>query len=175
MSRPLHHIWLLGVLSLTAICLSSCRPKGILHSWEMRDVLVDLHKTEALLQVAGKQYVDPEDRGKYYASVMEKHGITQAQFDSSLVWYTAHPQLFDKIYPRVLKQLKAEEEAFLAENASNPEISRAIKPVKSSPLTHAQLDSILQVTQHGHPSRWGELFLMQDSVNQLLPQIGVLR
>ena len=68
-----------------------------MHSGKMRDVLVDLHKTDALLQMAGQQNIPIEEKNLYYAQVLKKHGITQAQFDSSIVWYTAHPQLFDKI------------------------------------------------------------------------------
>ena len=111
MKRP--NLYILVIFSLL-FCLTGCRPKGILHSWEMRRVLVDLHKTDALLQVSGLYNMSTEDKALYYAQVLEKHGVTQAEFDSSLVWYTAHPQLFDKIYPKVMKDLKAEEDAFIA-------------------------------------------------------------
>ena len=144
----------------------------------MRDVLIDLHKTDAILQLSGKQYRQGEKRELYYATVLEKHGITQAEFDSSLVWYTAHPQLFDKIYPRVLAQLKKEEEQFLTENATalSPEFKKAAKKAsKPKPLTRAQLDSIINVNIYGYPSQWNEMPLVHDSVNQLLPQVGVLR
>ena len=66
--------------------------------------MIDLHKTDALLQVCGMQYGHDEEEDMYYAAILAKHSITQAQFDSSLVWYTKHPQLFDKIYPKVLKE-----------------------------------------------------------------------
>ena len=169
------NIVIIVVLFLVAMYFSACRPKGILHSWEMREVLVDLHKTDALLQISGKQYCKDEDKGIYYAVVLEKHGITQAEFDSSLVWYTAHPQLFDKIYPRVLAQLKAEEEQFLRDNANEPEVLKPSITVKPKPISHAQLDSIVQTTLYGYPYHWSDRPLMQDSVNQLLPQVGVLR
>ena len=44
---------ILPILLLSLIFFSGCRPKGILHSWEMRDIMVDLHKTDALLQISG--------------------------------------------------------------------------------------------------------------------------
>ena len=121
--------------------------------------MVDLHKTDALLQVAGLQYGHNDVADIYYAEVLEKHGVTQAQFDSSLVWYTAHPQLFDKIYPKVLAQLDAEREAFEAAheqelNARPTFRSFAPKPKKKPALTQHQLDSILRVTQHGYPVLW---------------------
>ena len=172
------YILVLCLLSLV-LCLTACRPKGILHSWEMRALLVDLHKTDAMMQVSGLQHKHQEDKALYYAVILEKHGTTQAQFDSSLVWYTAHPQLFDKIYPRVLKDLKAEEERFIAMHAQQlePELP-SISSDENAPkecFTQAQWDSVLWINIHGFPSSWNEMPLMQDSVNQLFPQIGVLR
>lgn len=165
--------------SVLCILLPGCRPKGVLHSWEMRRVLVDLHKTDALLQVSGKLQSPPEVKAIYYSQVLEKHGITQAQFDSSLVWYTAHPQLFDKIYPKVLKDLQAEEEAFLALHGDELEIFPGVFSTSSAPtpptFTQAQLDSVLWVTQHGYPSSWQPMPLVHDLEDELFPQIGVLR
>ena len=40
------------LLSAIAVFFTGCRPRGILHSWEMREVLVDMHKTDAMLQLA---------------------------------------------------------------------------------------------------------------------------
>lgn len=150
-----YHI--LSMLLLVTVTFASCRPKGILHSWEMRDVIVDLHKTEALLQVTDLNNYNGETKAIYYSQVLQKHGITQAQFDSSLVWYTAHPQLFDKIYPRVLAQLEKEEKDFLEAHPEflgefeTPEEKRVILQRR---FTRADLDSILWVTQHGYDNSW---------------------
>jgi hypothetical protein len=162
------------------LVLTGCRPKGILHSWEMRSLLYDLHRTDALLVISGAQHENTGVRNIYYAEVLEKHGVTQAQFDSSLVWYTAHPQLFDKIYPKVVARLKADEEAFVAANeeALNSTIReeglevRGLE-VRGSALTKAQLDSTVWVTTHGWPSSWNPL--MHDLEDQLFPQIPILR
>lgn len=167
----------LYILIFALSAMMGCRPKGILHSWEMREIMVDLHKTDAMLQIGGYSSVTrPEERTYFYAQVLERHGTTQAQFDSSLVWYTAHPQLFDKIYPKVIAELKAEEESFLAlhevefseDSAPNSGVSIQ-KPV----FTPVQLDSVLWVTQHGYPHSWNPL--VHDLKDHLFPQIGVLR
>ena len=176
------------------LILSGCRPKGILHSWELRALLYDLHRMDALLQVSGKQYESDEVRNIYYASVLEKHGVTQAQFDSSLVWYTAHPQLFDKIYPKVIARLMEDEQQFEASHAAELEGNglgdegvsgladervsglvdeRVSGLVDERTYTLAQLDSTLWVTQNGYPTTWNPL--VHNLKNQLFPQIGVLR
>ena len=125
----------------------------------MREVMVDLHKTDALLQVSGLQHGHNEAEDIYYALVLERHGITQAQFDSSLVWYTAHPQLFDKIYPRVLNDLKAEEDQFIAMheaelNALPAPIEETVPELQTPTFTPAQMDSVLWVIRNGYPSSW---------------------
>lgn len=175
MKEHISHIKLhiLILLAFTAV-LVSCRPRGILHSWEMRALLYDLHRTDALLQISGVQYQSEDIRNLYYAEILEKHGVTQAQFDSSLVWYTAHPQLFDKIYPKVVVRLMNEEQEFATLHADElgGDRSEQTQPV-SRVYTLAQLDSTLWVTQHGYPSSW--MPLVHNLENQLLPQISVLR
>ena len=168
---------ILPILLLSLVLFAGCRPKGILHSWEMRDIMVDLHKTDALLQVAGLQFGHNDVADIYYAEVLEKHGVTQAQFDSSLVWYTDHPQLFDKIYPKVLAKLDAELQAFDKEHEEELSfrpgihVPTAPKARKRPALTQQQLDSMLWVTQHGYPTYWEPLpeRLVHDAVDQLLP------
>lgn len=125
----------------------------------MRNIMVDLHKTDALLSVTGLQLGKEEVNNIYYAEVLEKHGVTQAQFDSSLVWYTAHPQLFDKIYPKVIDKLEKEEAAFLAEHYSGIEEEAATPSSTPSrePLTKHEMDSVLWVLQNGYPSVWHPL------------------
>ena len=155
------------------LILSGCRPKGILHSWELRALLYDLHRMDALLQVSGKQYESDEVRNIYYAAVLEKHGVTQAQFDSSLVWYTAHPQLFDKIYPKVIARLMEDEQQFEAVHAAELEGNGLVDERVSGLVDERVLDSTLWVTQNGYPTTWNPL--VHNLKNQLFPQIGVLR
>lgn len=168
------NILILCLLSIV-LCLSSCRPRGILTSRQMRKVLVDLHKTDALLQVTGLQHGHNEAEDMYYAMVLEQHGITQAQFDSSLVWYTAHPQLFDKIYPKVLAQLQQEREDFVA---SHPEdFAPALRdeqqlqlPTLTPEQAQRQVDSILWMMRNGVPAfYWNDYPSVENLENQLLP------
>ena len=96
------------LLLLVLMVFAGCRPKGILSSRQMRDVLYDLHRADAILRTAGLETGHDDVIGNFYEVVLEKHGITQAQFDSSLVWYTDHPSRFDKIYPKIEKRCRAE-------------------------------------------------------------------
>lgn len=115
--------FVLCTLYLVLFTFSSCRPRGVLSAGQMRDVLYDLHYTEAVLQIAGYNYSHDEAVAQYYHEVLRRHGVTQAQFDSSLVWYTDHPERFNKIYPKVIARM--EEEVNRSEKAS--EIAQRIE------------------------------------------------
>ena len=93
------------IVLLVAVCFIGCRPRGILSSRQMRDIMYDLHRVDGMMEVMQLGTGYDETLARYYQSVMDRHGVTQAQFDSSLVWYTDNPALFDKIYPKVMDRL----------------------------------------------------------------------
>jgi hypothetical protein len=105
--ETLRRIFILLIIFAVAV---GCRPKGVLSNKKMRDVLYDLHRADAAIQVAGYNYAHDQEVAAYYKNVLDKHGITQAEFDSSLVWYTDNPQIFNKIYPKVIERLDADYE-----------------------------------------------------------------
>ena len=109
----------LFILLGLALLLGSCtiRPEGVLSKRKMQAVLYDLHKTEGILQANGYNYGHEYETSAYFQSALAKHHVTQAQFDSSLVWYTDHPLLFNRVYPKVLDQLKKEQEMYQQQSA----------------------------------------------------------
>ena len=99
----------ISVLYILLIFLfGACQPKHILSSKKMENILYDLHKAEAIIEVENLAVKQDSSINKFYEVLLEKHGISQAQFDSSIVWYTNNPQRFNKIYPRVIKRLEAD-------------------------------------------------------------------
>ena len=94
------------LLSTVLFLLVACRPKGVLSVQEMEDLLYELHLTDGVIDQAGLVYGHDEEQRAYYAVTMQKMGITQEEFDSSIVWYTHHPQTFNKIYPKGMKRLE---------------------------------------------------------------------
>ena len=94
----------------------------------------------------------PVTNVSYYDAVLAEHGVTRAQFDSSLVWYTAHPQFFNKIYPKALKDLEAEEEAFnelYAEELAGMSNKKSEVSPQHSTFSRTDLDSVLWVNGSG--------------------------
>lgn len=88
------------------LLLPACdRPKGVLNSGKMADVLVEMHKTDATLSERNLIFGRYDTKAPYYKYIFKKYGITQAEFDSSLVWYTKNPQRFENVYDNVIDQL----------------------------------------------------------------------
>lgn len=96
-------------LLLLVLVLAGCakRPKEVLSRSKMRKVLVELHKADGVINTAGYTY-NEERKNKYYESVLADYGVTQADFDSSIVWYSRNPKVFEKIYISVVEDLQAE-------------------------------------------------------------------
>lgn len=95
------------LLILSAICLASCKPgtpDGVLGEGKMEDVLYDYHMAQAMAQQM------PADSMAYYTrlyqeSVFMKYGITQSDFDKSMMWYERHTDKLSKIYARLSERM----------------------------------------------------------------------
>lgn len=82
----------------------SNRPDEVLNQKEMKEFLTDLHIMETALDEHPP--LDEREKAYYYNALLQKHGITKAIFDSSLVYYTKNPKLFERVYTRVVKDLE---------------------------------------------------------------------
>jgi len=89
------------------LLLSSCegKPKGVLNERQMTYVLTEMHKADAVMNEKGLTYGQYNKKAPYYKFIFKKYRITQAQFDSSLVWYTENPRTFEEIYGKVVSNL----------------------------------------------------------------------
>ena len=138
------------------MAIVGCRPRGILSNREMRDVLYDLHRADGAIQVAGYNYSHDQELAGYYKNVLDKHGITQAEFDSSLVWFTDNPQIFNKIYPKVIERLEADfkvEEQIRDANREKKLASK--KRTVSSPERQLRdIEEVKREMRNGYENPW---------------------
>lgn len=96
----------MGVVALL-MGLTACkvkRPDIVLTDEKMEEVLYDFHIVKAM----GDElpYNENYKKSLYMEAVYRKHGITQAVFDSSMVWYARYPDALAKVYENVTKRLK---------------------------------------------------------------------
>lgn len=109
-------IFLLLILVAFAACKKT--PEGILSKGDMEDVLFDYHLVQGMID-----QMDSEQRlanQRYLDAVFKKHGITEAQFDSSMVWYNRDGVMLKEIYIELDKRYKRlDEELKLKSGNSN--------------------------------------------------------
>ncbi len=72
---------------------------------EMTAFLIDLHKLDGALVAQGLGSAEDRNNVYYYNALLKKHGITKAQFDSTLVYYAKNPKKFERVYTDVIEEL----------------------------------------------------------------------
>lgn len=110
------------------------RPSDIISPEKMEDIMVDYHMAQGMAENS-----DDRDKARYLyiQAVFSKHGVTEAEFDSSLVYYCGRSEQMKKIYERVLERVhtqaqlngvptEGEQDAFanLSENGDTANIWR---------------------------------------------------
>lgn len=98
------------------LCFAACgNDNGKLSRDKMMDVLHDMQLVDAIYQTRYQDFNQADKKTALLEGVFEKHGITQAQLDSSLVWYADHPEEYMRITDSVSSRLKRESNEFLKE------------------------------------------------------------
>lgn len=100
-----HNTIFVGILSLLFLVSCHIKPGGVLNEDKMTQVLTEIHQTEGVLQTQGIDYNTPEVKKQYYNQILKKYKISEAVFDSSLVWYTKHPKEFGQVYNGILANI----------------------------------------------------------------------
>ena len=95
---------LIACLALLTSCGKEI-PDEIIQPSKMERVLYDYHLTLGMSE--NSKNTEKEARKKY---VFQKHGITAADFDSSMVWYTRESKELMSIYENLNKRFKREYE-----------------------------------------------------------------
>ena len=91
------------IFLILSLIIISCNNKadGVLSEKRMQDVLLDIHIAEAFIDMDGRKYNNDSIKQVLFKSVFEKHNITQALYDSSLVWYAKDLETYLRLYDRV--------------------------------------------------------------------------
>ncbi len=99
----------------------SCKPSvpsEYIQPDDMEDLIYDYHVAQGIaMQQDGSQ---DYNRRLNFELVLKKHGLTQAQFDSSLVYYYTRADRFQEIYKHVQERLNNEAEKYGAAVSEGP-------------------------------------------------------
>jgi len=94
------------IIFIIALGCSEKSEKKVIPQKDFIPILVDIHLMDAML--ANSDFMDKlakKDSTDYYKTLINQHGYTKTQFDSSITYYSNDLKKFDKIYQEVLARL----------------------------------------------------------------------
>ena len=97
-------------LWLIATVLVGCKPsvpRKYISPQKLEAILYDYHLANAVLSV-NQNYEDTLQARVYKLAVLKKHGVTEAEYDSSMVYYTRHAERLRVIYENLSTRLEGE-------------------------------------------------------------------
>ena len=107
-SRFRFHLCCVCMLALAIAGCKVKRPDDVISESKMENLLYDYHVAKSMGD--NLPYSENYKKALYIDAVFKKYGTTQAAFDSSMVWYTRNTEILSKIYDKVKKRLKDEQE-----------------------------------------------------------------
>lgn len=115
MRRPV--IYIIIVLStIVAFCSCGKKPGYVISESKMMDILYDIRLAQAIYSNNSQFYADSL-KDALVAGVLEKYDVTQAELDTSLVWYADNIDQYRIINDSVVARLRAKSN-LLAEQKS---------------------------------------------------------
>lgn len=172
--------FLLFALFVIAGCKPTV-PSEYLQPDEMEDILYDYHMAEAMARLStGNRQINEK---VYKYTIFEKYGITEAQFDSSLVYYMRHTERLHIIYANLSERISKESESmgsssgntftnYASANGDTVDVwnrSRAFVLSKNAPFNvfsyTVKADTSFRKGD-GFELRFNSQFIMQDGVRE---------
>ena len=101
------------IILVAAIASCDSGKVRILSKGKMEKVLYDYHLAQGMMNMN-----DPES-GRLIYAVFEKHGITEEEFDSSLVYYNIHQEDMSDIYTHLRERYEEEEKNLRLQSGSS--------------------------------------------------------
>lgn len=104
-------IWSWVVLMLFIVgCKHYNLPRGFPDVDEMSDILVEIEIAESTIsQLPNQASSNRSDSPGYFKFILDKYGYSALEFDSIRKWYAYHPELYLKVYDKMLVKLSKEE------------------------------------------------------------------
>lgn len=103
------------ILAIIFFAACSRKPSYVLSQGEMIDVLYDIQLAQSIFRI-NNDFSSDEKKDAVIEGILKKHNLTQAELDSSLVWYADNLSVYIKINDSVASRLKTNYEKLTAIN-----------------------------------------------------------
>ncbi|MGD9931749.1 MAG: DUF4296 domain-containing protein [Mangrovibacterium sp.] len=113
MQKPLLFIFIL--LLFTGVACQEKgypKPKNLISEKKMVDILYDIHLSESISEKFRYNNPDslPVGSKELYQSVLDKYKLTDSVLTVSIIYYSAHPKAYEKIYTQVIERMNMQQE-----------------------------------------------------------------
>lgn len=100
----------IGLLLVSVMLLVACSkaPEHVINEDDMAGLMVDIYKAEAMIEDESEAYNNDSLKMMVRQSVFEKHNVTQAKYDTSLIWYAHNLEVYNKVYDDIIARLDDE-------------------------------------------------------------------
>jgi len=118
---------LLLLMAMLAVSCDHLRYGEIIPPKKFVNVLVDIHLADGIA-VENMSHAKGAllDSASLYGSVFSKYGVTRPMFDSTMSFYSEHPDDFQKVYNKVTAKLKRMEDELNARQEEEDKKSQEI-------------------------------------------------
>jgi len=101
---------------LIVVAMIGCKPSvpsEFIQPGDLEDILYDYHVAQAMANEAPSNSGEERNYQKnvYFHAVLKKYNVTEAEFDSSLVYYYSHAERLKDIYHKVKERLNDDAKA----------------------------------------------------------------
>ena len=98
---------LLLAIALVGATLLGCsdRPKDVLSEKDMASLMADMELADAYI-MGRREFSEDSMRRLLHESVLERHGVTNAQMDSSMKWYGENLDIYVEVQEKVIDKLR---------------------------------------------------------------------
>lgn len=92
-----------------ACCKQSAVPKGVIDTATLRSFLTEAYLIEGYSERANRDNRDTIEAqvSAAYTTLLDKYGITQKDYDTTIAYYMRNPVVLKEVYVRVVDDLKA--------------------------------------------------------------------
>lgn len=107
------HSFVILILTIAVMGCKPTVPKQFIQPGDLEDILYDYHVAQAMAGEDGSRssYDNGYNKNAYFMAVLKKYGVTEAEFDSSLVYYYSHAERLRSIYQDVRERLNEDAKA----------------------------------------------------------------
>lgn len=99
-------IWTIALLFASLTSCKVDRGEPCIGKEEMASIIYDYYIAEGTLDT--RPIPSGHQRRYYYCNLLEKHGVSEAEFDSALCWYSKNSDIFTEVHELVTRRLKEE-------------------------------------------------------------------